>query len=276
VWYALSVRVTTPTLLFVVVAAWSASAAPADRDGKHRPGSIDVGLLVAQLADADPEVAARAAVALGDSDQPAAHDALLDALALGMSTSVAGVAVGELVKHPAPPDVPAIVRYTHHHDPGMRAIAVGALAGYPDPAARQAVVSALHDANAMVRTAAAAAAARAHVRASVDPLLQLLGKGEEPAARALAQLADPELAARVADQLGRVPEPVLALCLGQILLRADFGPDPARVEVVRALEKIRDHSASLALGDYVDKTPRNPPRPSRAEAERFLGEGGHK
>jgi HEAT repeat protein len=256
--------------LVAAVVGWAALArgAPA---AKSKP--VDVAALAAQLADADPEVAARAAHALGDTDQPAAHDALLDALAFGMDTVVAGVAVGELARHPAPPDVVALVRYAHHRDPATRSAAITALAGYPDPAARAAVIAALHDSIAAVRAAAATAAARAHLRASVDPLFELLGKGEEPAARALAQLADPELAARIADHLGQVPAAVLALCLGQVLLRADFGPDPARVEVVRALEKITDHSAELVLGEYVDKTPRNPPRPSRAEAERFLAEG---
>jgi HEAT repeat protein len=263
----------TPALAAAAFVGWtgSASAAPA---AKSKPA--DVAALAAQLGDADPEVAARAAHALGDSDQPAAHDALLDGLAFGMETVVAGVAVGELARHPAPPDVVAIIRYARHRDPAVRAAGIAALAGYPDPAARAAVIAALHDGAGMVRTAAAAAAARAHLRASIDPLFALLGKGEEPAARALAQLADPELAARIADHLGQVPEAVLALCLGEILLRADFGPDPARVEVVRALEKITDRSAALALGDYVDRTPRNPPRPSRAEAERFLSEGTHK
>jgi HEAT repeat protein len=214
--------------------------------------------------------------ALGDTDQPAAHDALLDALAFGMPGVVASVAVGELAKHPAPPDVVAIVRYAHHHDPAVRAAAVAVLAGYPDPAAHQAVVAALHDASSGVRAAAANTAARAHIRASIEPLLVLLGKGEESSARALAQLADPELAASIADHLGHVPDATLALCLGQILMRPDFGPDPARVEVVRALSKITDHSAALALGDYVDRTPRNPPRASRAAAEKVLADRGGK
>jgi hypothetical protein len=118
-----------------------------------------------------------------------------------------------------------------------------------------------------VRAAAAAAAARGRVRDAEDPLLLLLAKGEEPAARALAALADPVLAARIADQLGKVPDASLALCLGAVLRRPDFGPDPARVEVVRAIAKIQDASAVTALTDYIEATPKNPPRPSRHEAE---------
>src|SRR5207248_2325251 len=83
--------------------------------------------------------------------------------------------------------------------------------------------------------AAAAAAARGHNRQAIDALFELLARGEDPAVKALAQLADPDLAAKIADHLGQVPDAALAKCLGAILVRPDFGPDPARVEVVRAL-----------------------------------------
>ncbi|MGN6104149.1 MAG: hypothetical protein ACTHU0_03525, partial [Kofleriaceae bacterium] len=72
------------------------------------------------------------------------------------------------------------------------------------------------------------------------------------------------------DQLGQVPDASLALCLGAILARTDYGPDPARVEVVRAIAKIQDPAAVGALTDYLDATPTNPPRPSRQEAESIV------
>jgi hypothetical protein len=80
-------------------------------------------------------------------------------------------------------------------------------------------------------------------------------------------MADPDLARRIADQLGTVPDPILAQCLGLILRRADFGPDPARVEIVRSIAKIQDTAAVTVLTDYIDATPKNPVRPSRHEAE---------
>jgi hypothetical protein len=67
-----------------------------------------------------------------------------------------------------------------------------------------------------------------------------------------------------------VPDPILAQCLGMILKRVDFGPDTVRVEVVRALGKIQDQSALNALSDYVDATPKNPPRQSRDEAQKMV------
>ena len=149
----------------------------------------------------------------------------------------------------------------------MRGFVFAALAMYPDPIAHAAVVAGLHDAVGIVRGAAASAAAKGHVREAIDALFELLARGEEPAARALAAMADPELARRIGDQLGKVPDASLALCLGLVLKRADFGPDPARVDLVRAIAKIADPAAVTALTDYLDATPKNPPRPSRAEAQ---------
>jgi len=121
-----------------------------------------------------------------------------------------------------------------------------------------------------VRNAAAGAAGKGRVRDAVDPMLQLLAKGEESSAKALAQLADPDLARKIADHYGKVPDPSLALTLGTILRRQDFVPDTARVEIVRAMAKIQDASATNQLRDYVNETPKNPPRPSRQEAQAIV------
>jgi HEAT repeat protein len=132
------------------------------------------------------------------------------------------------------------------------------------------VVQGLHDPAGVVRNAAAAAAAKGHVREAIEPLFALLARGEESSARALAAMADPDLVRKIGDQLGKVPEPQLALCLGLILRRPEFGPDAERVEVVRAIAKIQDQAAINALTDYIDATPKNPPRQSRGEAEKIV------
>lgn len=245
--------------------------APAVKPPKVKSvAASEIAVLEATLAGADVESAAKAADALGAIDAPAAHDALLDALAMGLPAPVAAPALTALALHPAPPDVTALVRYAGHHNINVRATALTALAMYADPTARAAVLAGLHDGAGLVRGAAAAAAAKGRIRAAVEPLFALLGRGEEPAARALAALADPDLVAKIADQLGKVPDATLAQCLGYILKRPDFGPDPARVEVVRAIAKIQDPAAINALTDYIDLTPKNPPRPSRGEAERLV------
>jgi|HubBroStandDraft_6_1064221.scaffolds.fasta_scaffold178858_2 HEAT repeat protein len=228
--------------------------------------------IVTTLDGVDDDAAARSAQALGDRTEPAAHEALLDLLAWGAPASVVVEALAALAKHPvATPDLGALRRYAGHHDARVRSAALAALAMYPDPSARAAIAHGLRDPDATVRAAAAAAAVKGHVRAAIDPLLALLGLGEEPAARALAAMADPELVRRIGDQLGKVPDATLALCLGLVLGRADFGPDSERVEVVRALAKIKDPAADNALADYVRNTPKNPPRASRVEAEKALG-----
>lgn len=243
--------------------------AKAGKAGKAKPPKVaDVPPeTIAALASADPEVGEKAAVALGASEAPGAHEALLDALALGLPPAVAVPAMTALGQHPAPSDVVALKRYAGHHTPGVRIAALATLAMYPDPVAQAAVIAGLHDPVGMVRTAAAGAAGRGRIKAAIEPLFVLLAKGEDSSARALAVLADPDLARKVADQLGKVPDPTLALALGAILKRADFGPDEARVEIVRAIAKIQDPSAITALTDYLDTSPKSPPRPSRGEAQ---------
>jgi len=267
-------------LVLVLAVSASADAQPAPARGTakaprtpkrgRKAPAIDIAAEVAALSGTDLAAAIKAADTLGAAADPAAHDALLDALAFGLPPRVAIAAVTALTNHPAPADVLALKRYAGHHDPTVRAAAVTALASYPDAVARGAVAAALHDRTGMVRSAASAAAAKGHVRDAVEPLFALLAKGEESAARALAQLADPDLARKIADHYGKVPDASLALALGSILKRTDFGPDPARVEIVRAMAKIQDTAAITQLTEYVQATPKNPPRPSRQEAQMVI------
>lgn len=251
----------------------AAGAQPAPKQAKQarkKAGKVDLGPTVAALSGADLEAAAKAAEILGGSADPSAHDALLDALAMGLPPAVATAAVAALANHPAPPDVIALRRYAGHHNPSVRSAAIGALATYPDPSARKAVVAGLSDMTGSVRAAAAAAAAKGRVREAIEPLFALLARGEQPAAKALAAMADVDLARKIGDQLGKVPDTILAQTLGMVIVRKDFGPDPARVEIVRAIGKIQDSIAVTVLTDYVDATPKNPPRQSRQEAQKMV------
>jgi hypothetical protein len=243
--------------------------APAPPRGK-KPVVVDLTPDITALQGADGDAAIKAAETLGASDQPAAHDALLDGLAFGLPPRVAIPALTALTLHPAPTDVVAIKRYANHHNPTVRAAAYTALAAYPDPGAKGVIVAGLHDSAGLVRNAAAGAAGKGRVRDAVEPMLQLLAKGEESSARSLSVLADPDLARKIADHYGKVPDPSLALTLGLILRRPDFGPDPARVDIVRAMAKIQDASATNQLKDYLNETPKNPPRPSRQEAQMIV------
>jgi HEAT repeat protein len=244
-------------------------AAKKDKKGA-KAAKVDLGPTIAALNGVDLEAAVKAAETLGASTDPAAHDALLDALAMGLPGTVAVSAVMALTLHPAPPDVAALRRYAGHHNPTVRGAAIGALATYPDPNARKAVAGGLRDMAGSVRSSAASAAAKGRVREAIDPLFELLARGEEPASKALAAMADADLARKIGDHLGKVPDVILAQTLGLVLRRADFGPDAARVELVRAIGKISDPAAVAALTDYIDATPANPPRQSRQEAQKMV------
>jgi hypothetical protein len=237
---------------------------------KGKEVKVDLAPTILALHGANAEAAVKAAEALGASSDPAAHEALLDGLAMGATPAVAISMITALSVHPAPPDVGALKRYASHHNPSVRSAALGTLATYPDPVARRAVVAGLRDMTGNVRFAAASAAAKGRIREATEPLFELLARGEEASSRALAAMADAELARKIGDQLGKVPDPILAQTLGLVLKRSDFGPDPARVEVVRAIGKIQDAAAVTALTDYLDSTPKNPPRESRTEAQRMV------
>ncbi|MBA3463034.1 MAG: HEAT repeat domain-containing protein [Deltaproteobacteria bacterium] len=255
----------------IAIAAAPALAQPAGKAPAKKGTGVTLNpALVADLSGTDVERAAKAAEDLGANVAPAAHEALLNALALGLPPAVAAPAMTALGQRPAPPDVAALRRYAGHHTPGVRIAALTTLAIYPDPAAHAAIIAGLRDPVGMVRTAAAGAAGKGRVKGAVEPLLVLLAKGEDSSARALAQLADPALARQLADQLGKVPETTLAIALGTILKRADFGPDEARVEIVRAIAKIQDKAAVNALQDYLDSSPKTPPRTSRTEAQMVI------
>jgi HEAT repeat protein len=251
----------------LVFGAFASTAGAAPKKGDRK---AEIAQLAIVLDGVDEEAAVKAAAALGDMTDPAAHEALLDALAFGLRPDIAIDALAALPKHPAPPDVASLKRYAGHHNPSVRGTAIASLATYPDPVAHGVVVQGLHDPAGVVRNAAAAAAAKARVREAVPALFELLALGEESAARALADMADADLVRKIGDQLGKVPDTALALCLGLVLRRADFGPDAERVEVVRAIAKITDQAAVNVLTDYIDATPKNPPRQSRAEAEKIV------
>lgn len=222
------------------------------------------------LLGADVGKGTAAAVELGKSDDAAAHAALLDGLSTGLHPDTAIAALASLGVAPRPGDLTTLVRYVRSRTTAVRAAAVRALGSQTE--AGPLMLVALRDLEESVRAAAAEAVVARKPKGAVEPLLALLDKGEAPAAKALAALADAELARVVAEHLGVAPDGVLAQCLGGILVRPDFGPEAARVQVVRALAKLAGPEAITALGDYVDATPATPVKQSRREAEAALKE----
>ncbi len=254
----------------VCLAGQSLSSQAGTGKPKGTASKIDLSASVAALASGDTDAAVKAMTVLGSFDSAAAHDAILDALAFGPHPLVVLAALPGLTAHPAPADAAVIARYATYRSVVVRSAALLALASYPDPKAKLALVRGLSDSQAKVRAAAATAIGKARLRDAVPALLTLLEKGEIPAAIALGQLADVEMARTISEKLGQVPDEALATCLGTMLKRDDFGPDSARVQVVAAIGKISSNDAIVVLADYIESTPKNPPRQSRRDAEAIV------
>ena len=70
--------------------------------------------------------------------------------------------------------------------------------------------------------------------------------------------------------LGQVPDALFCTALGDMLKRPDFGPEPIRVEVVKALAKVPGIDSTSALVEYVAATEKDKQRPSRLEAQKIV------
>lgn len=242
-------------VVLAAVATWLALTAPAAEAKRRRrvkPEPPPPAKVLTDLSSAQPEVAAQAATALGNSRAEAATTALVDLLAMGAPPAVAVAALGALGKQASPRSAIVIQMYAGHRDPAVRAAAITAAASLPDASWwRPLVLAALRDQESAVRAAAAGVARDRRVAEAVEPMLALLGRGDDAAGQALAALADVELARVLAEKVGSAPDPVLARCLGAVLARPDFGPDDARVQVVIALAKVPGPEAVEQLSTYV-------------------------
>lgn len=245
-------------VLVGVLATGVASAAP------------DVAGLRADLAGADLARARAAAAELGKLRQPAAGDALLDALAMGLPTDVAIAALDAVAALRPKGARDVLLGYTRHRGPDVRARAIVALAALDDKPSRAALLAALGDSAPEVRAAAGAALAARKDRAALPALLALFARGDEAAAAPLAALADGELARQTAELSGKVPDALLAATLGHMLLRADLGGEPIYVAVVRAVGAIPGDAALTALSSFLASQPKNAARPSVREARALL------
>lgn len=235
-----------------------------------RPAKIDVSAEAARLTGDDAKVAAEAAGRLGQAASKPAVDALLDALAMGLQPRVAAAALDGLAAAGDSRGWDTAFWYTHYRDARVRAAAVRAVGALDDKRATAVVLEALRDTDKEVRAAAAKVVADRTIKPGIEPLMALLRKGDEAAAPALAVLGDARLAAAVGELIGVAPDALVARTLGLILLKPNFGPEEARVEVVRALGKVPGSEAVEQLTTYVDSIPEKPPRQSRREAESLI------
>lgn len=161
-------------------------------------------------------------------------------------------------------------RYAQHRRPEVRKVALEAVGALAISDGVPVLIDALGDTDATVRAKAARILGERRERAAEDPLFRLLLRGDEAAGEPLGRVAGIGVVKKLLDLLGQVPDRALAMALGGCLLRADFGPEPLRVDVVKALGKLPGADPVAWLEDYDRGLPEKDDRPSRAEARRIL------
>ncbi|MGZ3429969.1 MAG: HEAT repeat domain-containing protein [Polyangia bacterium] len=232
----------------------------------------DTASLTKDLGDTDETRAIEAANALGKSSDAKAVEALVGALDAGTTPKVAVAMCAALGAKKDARGVAMLMQYAHHRAPDVRKAALAALALINDKRATAALLAALGDSDAEVRAAAAKGIADRRERTAEERLIKLMEHRDASAAGALAAIATPQLAHRLSEMLGQVPDPILCTALGEMLKRVDFGPEPIRVEVVRTLSKVPGVDSTAVLVEYVASTERDKNRPSRLEAQKIVDE----
>lgn len=235
-----------------------------------RLAHADTAGLTKDLGDVDEARAIDAANALGKSTDGKALEALVAALDAGTTPKVAVALLAALGTKKDTRGVVMMVQYAHHRAPEVRRAALAALALINDKRATAALLEGLGDSDAEVRAAAAKGVGDRRDRGAEERLIKLMEHRDASAATALAAIATPQLAHRLSEMLGQVPDPILCTALGEMLKRGDFGPEPIRVEVVRTLAKVPGVDSTAVLVEYVASTERDKNRPSRLEAQKIV------
>jgi HEAT repeat protein len=241
-------------------------APPAPAKGAS-PAVIDLAVLRANLQSTDLERATQAARQLGQVQTPDALKILLDSLAMGLHPTLAGSVIDAVALYKDARAMDVLLYYSHHRAADVRGRAIAALGQQGDARVAAAVQTGLRDSDASVRAAAAQVAAARKDAAAISPLMALLVKGDAAVAEPLAKLSTPDTARKLGELIGEAPDALLAQCLGAILVRPDFGPEAAYVEVVRVLGKLPGDDAIVALTTFIGSTPEVPVRQSRREAQ---------
>ena len=237
---------------------------------RERKLTADIAANGAALIGDDVAAAEKAAVALGNIKDPRALDALLDGLALGLHPQVATAALQGVAEHNDARALDTLQFFVQYRDAGVRAAALTAIGKLDDRRTVSPVLAALRDEDKAVRAIAIGIVATRDLRVGIEPMLELMKKGEEATGPALASMADPDLAKILGEYIGEAPNGLLASTLGTILLREEFKPEAARVQVVRTLGKITGPEAMVALRNYIKSLHPRSLKQSKREAEAII------
>jgi HEAT repeat protein len=233
-------------------------------------GAGEVDALKSKLNAEDDGAASDAAQKLGASTDPKALDALLDGLAVGAPPRVQGAMLTALSGKNDGRALRVLEHYTKNRNPELRKKALAALAEHKDAKVVPVLLASLSDPAAEVRAQAAGSLGKRKERSAESRLLKLLVHKDESAAPALAAIATPDLAHKLGEMLGQVPDGLLCTTLGDILKRPDFGPEPVRVEIVKTLSKVPGVESTSTLIEYIAATEKDKMRPSRVEAQKIV------
>lgn len=233
--------------------------------------AAEVQVLLGVLVGPEDEAATTAAATLGDrgANNVAAVDALIEALALGTTPSLAVHFIKALGKCKHSKSLQMLALYAGNRHPEVRVASVAALEGLREDGAAGVLLERLGDSDATVRAAAASALATRKDTRAAGRLWALVQKSDAGAAAPFGQLGALDSASKVAELRGTIDDVTLSSALGEFLKRPD-APDRLRIDLVRTLGRVPGAEATTALVEYLATVPDGEARPSKAEAETLI------
>jgi HEAT repeat protein len=194
----------------------------------------------------------------------------MGALQLGAPPKLTLALLEALGLHQSPKSITLLRHFARYRRPEVRVAALKALAAINSPKVPPILINALGDSSPMVRARAARTLGELKERRAERPLFKMLKRGDSSAAQPLGIVGGVETAKQLAELIGELPDAVVATALGTILKRPDFGPDPLRNEVTKAICKIPGADATAALVEYIAAVPEKEVRLSKKTAEKCL------
>ena len=250
----------------IVVVCLVGTAGPA---AAQMTGNVD--RLKADLHGENLDKAVAAASALGSlGGNAAARDALMGGLQLGAPPKLLSALIEALGLHKSAVTLDLLRHFAGNRTPTIRVAALKAIGVIQHKRVAAILIDALGDSNPMVRARAARILGELKLRRAESALFKMLKRGDGSAAEPLGIVGGVETAKKLAELIGEIPDKSVASAFGAMLKRKDFGPDPLRNEVVKALGKIPGAEATAALVEYVASVPPKEARPSKKTAEKLL------